>query len=162
MKKIFVWLVLGASSCTTTKTTKSINPFFKGEQVGCGSFIVYKLSEDKTQLISIAMNMQDMEIKSSQSYRLNSAETIEIKWKVYESDISATLCNDVMIEKPRKIKEMGTKSGTVELIIDEIEANKMKRKMPYIVTIVLKRVEFDEGFIHYLKIENVNVGWLPG
>ncbi len=147
--------------CSVTRTSKPIHPY-QGNSIGCGNFIVYKLTEDNTGYVSIAFNTKSVELEKFQAYGVGKTDILEIKKKQYKGSISASICNDVMIEKPDLILEESPRQGVLEIIIAEDELEKAKNNKGYKVTIVLKKVLFEKSIIDYLRIEDVYVGWLPG
>lgn len=159
MKKFFPLVLLIAVGCAVSKQTNAINPF-QGEKVGCGNFIVYKLSEDKTQFISISLNASEIEFEDS--FAKVDPQLIEIRWKKYDGDISPSLCNDLMMEKPELLNDQVSKSGNIEIRVNDSEKKKKDNNEPYKVTVTLENVVFQGLVIDYLQIQNVVVGWLPG
>lgn len=135
---------------------------YTGAEVGCGNFIVYKLTLDNKEFVSIAFNSATVQWVDSQSFAVGKADVLEIKRKVYAGEIHQSLCNDIMMEKPEKLIEEVATSGIVEVLTSENERAKANKKEPYKVTIILKNVTFSEITIDYLRIENIHVGWLPG
>lgn len=144
-----------------SKSTNSVNPF-DGDVVGCGNFIVYKLSENDQEFISIALHASSVELRSNQSYGVGKSEALEIKWKKFDGDVSPTLCNDVAGVRPTKTLERAAKSGVLNVRIDKISLEKSKTGAPYKVTLVLKNVVFDGLVVDYLEIQDAQVGWIPG
>lgn len=163
MKKItHLLLILVIASCSVSKSTKTIHPF-SGDSIGCGNFIVYKLSEDNTEFVSVIVDISSIELEPRQAYGIGKTEVVKVERKKYSSAINSSLCNDVvMVKKPKVILEELASEGTVELIVSEIERKKAKKNEPYKATVVLKNVVFGTVSIDYLRLENINVGWLPG
>lgn len=159
--KTWWWILITLTACSTNKQLQSIHPF-QGSQGGCGNFMVYKLSEDKKQVLSIVVNMQGITPKALQSYGLDKTEVVEVTWKMYAGDISPSLCNDVLTPRPRQLKDVVATSGLVDIFINDLEREKIEQGRPYKVTIVLRKIAFEGLFLSNLRIENVNVGWLPG
>lgn len=160
MKNITFVLIL-LSACTVSKSTNTINPF-RGDVAGCGNFIVYKLSEDGNQFISVALHAASIELGASQTFSIGRSEAVEIKWKKFEGDVGATLCNDVVGQRPRRIYDFTATSGTLNVQIDEVELVKVKAGDPYNVNLLLKNVVFDSLVVDYLEIKDAKVGWIPG
>lgn len=149
------------AGCAVNKGTKSIHAF-KGDAIGCGDFIVYKLSNDNKEYVSIAFNAKNVELQDFQAYGVGKTDIMEVKRRKYKEPISASICNDVMVDKPELIIEESPKQGVVEILIPEEEREKAKKNQGYKVTIVLKKILFENSAIDYLRIEDVYVGWLPG
>lgn len=152
------WLL---SSCVTTKTNSLKHPF-DGDQLGCGSFIAFKLSADKRQVVSVAVNMTGIDVEPSQNFRIGDTDVVEVKWKVYDGDIGPSLCNDLIGQQPDLLEERIADGGLLEILVGEEEIKKQQRREPYKVTLVIRRATFDELRIDYLKVEALLVGWLPG
>lgn len=148
-------------SCSVTKPTKVTHPY-TGKQLGCGDFIVYKLTDNGNELVSVSLTIDKISLQTSQVYGIGKTDVLEVKRKKYSGAIDASLCNDVMTEKPIKEVDEIASSGIVEVLLSTAEIEKAKRNEPYLVTVTLKNVVFEGLEIDYLKIENVNVGWLPG
>ena len=161
MNKLIIILSIFATACAVNKGTKSIHPY-NGDSLGCGNFIVYKLSKDKTEYVSIALNASKIAFENIQAYGVGKAEILEVKRKKYEGDISPSLCNDIMTDPPKVQLEETATSGIVEILLAENEIEKAKKNDGYRATIVLKNVVFTTMTVDYLRIENVYVGWLPG
>ena len=162
MNKLFdLLLILAIASCSVTKSTKSMHPY-SGGSVGCGNFIVYKLTEDNKEYVSVVVDVLSIELESMQTYAIGKADVIKVSRKKYDGVIDAALCNDVMANKPKKLFEEEATSGQVELILNKVEMEKAKKNEPYRATIVLKKIVFESTSIDYLRLENINVGWLPG
>ncbi|MEM7297770.1 MAG: hypothetical protein AAF391_05835 [Bacteroidota bacterium] len=161
MKLYSLIILILAASCSVTKSTNSLHSY-TGDAIGCGNFIVYKLSEDKKEYLSIAFNASTIEWEDVQAYAVDKTDILEIKRKKYDGPIDAVLCNDVMAEKPSELLEEIAIDGSVEIYLSELEREKAKRKEGYKVTLVLRKVVFDGVAVDYLKFENVYVGWLPG
>lgn len=163
MKKLVIILLFSIliAGCAVNKHTKSIHNF-KGDAIGCGDFIVYKLSSDYTEYISVAFNARNVELQDFQAYGVGKTDIMEVKLRKYKAPISASICNDVMADKPELILEESPKQGVVEIIISEENREKARKNQGYNVTVVLKKVLFEDSTIDYLRIENVYVGWLPG
>jgi len=145
--------------CTVSKKTTAINPF-QGDSAGCGNFIVYQLSEDGTQYISVSLNAN--EVKFEDSYALVDAESIEVIWRKFDGDIRRSICNDVIVEKPNQLIDQKARSGEISIKVSDIELKKKENEEAYRVTLILDDLIFNGLFIDYLTIENVVVGWLPG
>ena len=162
MKNLLLVALIILTSCAVNKQTTSSNPF-EGDQVGCGDFIIYKLSSDNKSYLSVAFNVKSVELTTRQVYAIGKADVIEVAYKKYDSDISPMLCNDVMPTKPTKpVLDQVATSGTVEVLISDIDIEKAKRKEPYAVTLILKDVQIGEETIDYIRIDKTTVGWLPG
>ncbi len=149
------------AGCSVNKSSKTIHPYL-GNSIGCGDFIVYKLEEDNTGFVSIAFNAKSVDLQRFQAYGVGKTDILEIKKKKYKGSISASICNDVMTEKPELVLEESPRQGVVEILIAEDQIEKAKNNEGYKVTIVLKKVLFEKSAIDYLRIEDVYVGWLPG
>ena len=135
---------------------------FTGHSIGCGDFIVYKLSEDNREYVSIAFNAKKAELRDFQAYGVGKTDILEVRRRKYREPISPAICNDVMVDKPELILEESPKEGVIEILVSEEERKKAMENKGYKVTIVLKKVLFEDSAIDYLRIENVFVGWLPG
>ena len=134
---------------------------YSGDAIGCGNFIIYQLTEDNQEYVSIKVDINSIAIQSMQSYALGKAQVVSVSRKKFEGVINQALCNDVIVEKPRKVLEEEARDGIVEVFLTESEIEKASNREPYIVTVVLKKVSFETMSIDYLRIENINVGWLP-
>ncbi|WP_420315705.1 hypothetical protein [Ekhidna sp.] len=156
-----ITIILFLLSCSVSKPTKTLHPY-TGQQLGCGNFIAYKLSEDNNEYISISFNASNVELGAKQSYGIGKASIVEVKRKKYEGRIDQSLCNDVMMDKPDIIIEELATGGIVEILIRDEEIEKSKNNEPYNVTIILRDVTFEGSVVDYLRIEKINVGWLPG
>lgn len=152
-------LLLMIASCSVSKKTSTINPF-QGDTVGCGNFIVFRLSEDGKQYISVSVNANEVEFEDS--FALVDAKAVEVKWKKFAGDIRSAICNDVMGDKPSQLNDQVAKSGAVSIKINDEERRKKENNEAYKVTVVLKELIFEDLTVDYLQIENVVVGWLPG
>ncbi|MEP1032996.1 hypothetical protein [Ekhidna sp.] len=163
MKKLsYITLIFLIASCSVSKSTKTMHPF-SGDSVGCGNFIVYKLTEDNKEFVSIIVDVSSIELEARQSYGIGKSEIIKVTRKKYEGAINETLCNDVMIaKKPKELLEEVATDGVVDLIVSEVEQEKANNNEPYKATIILKNVVFESISIDYLRLDNINVGWLPG
>lgn len=163
MKKLsYLSLIALIVSCSVTKSTKTLHPF-SGDSIGCGNFIAYKLSEDNNEYVSVIVDVSSIELEDRQSYGIGKTEIVKVTRKKYEGAISASLCNDVMMaDKPKELLEEVATEGIIELIVGEGEQEKAKKNEPYKATIILKNVVFESMTIDYLRLDNVNVGWLPG
>ncbi|MEM6643049.1 MAG: hypothetical protein AAF616_08730 [Bacteroidota bacterium] len=157
----FIALALVSMSCSITKKTARTHSY-EGDAIGCGNFIVYKLSEDNREYLSIALNAKNIEFTDFQAFGVGKTDVMEVKRRVYDESISASLCNDVMFEKPELLKEESPSQGIIELIVSQEEREKAQNGQGYRVTLVLKKVLFEEVLVDYLRIEDVFVGWLPG
>ncbi|WP_421762586.1 hypothetical protein [Ekhidna sp.] len=157
---IFTSLIL-LTACAVNKNTKSTNPY-TGDTVGCGNFIVYKLNEDNSEFVSIVIDAGSVELESTQSYGIGKADIVKVARKKYAGSIAASLCNDVMMDKPDELLDEVATSGTVELLVDELEIEKAKKNEAYKVTVILRKVAFGDTTIDYVRLEDVMVGWLPG
>ncbi|MEQ9405549.1 MAG: hypothetical protein RIM99_18315 [Cyclobacteriaceae bacterium] len=157
-----ILLTLLITSCTVSQKTNAINPF-SGDQVGCGNFIVYKLSEDGTQYISVALNAGSIELERSQTYNIqNSNDLLEVTWRQFEGDVSSSLCNDLRTKRPEESINLVSGSGTVNVRLSEEELEKARKGEAYKATLTLRKIVFEGLTVDYLQIENITVGWLPG
>ena len=155
-------LIAGIVGCAVTKNTQPLHPFL-GESVGCSNFIIYKLSEDNKQYVSIKIDGSAVEWQESQAYAIGKADILSVHYRKFDSVIHQVLCNDIMpVRMPKRLVEEMAKEGEVEIIISEEEREKASNYQGYKVTVVLKDVIFDSLLIDYLRIDNVYVGWLPG
>lgn len=162
MYRFFTVILIGLlSSCAVNKSTKTMHPY-SGGSVGCGNFIVYKLTEDNTEFVSVVLDVNSIELEPSQAYAIGKADVVKVTRKKYAGAIGATLCNDVMVEKPRELLEEIAREGIVEIRVSEDERKKAEKKEAYKATVILKNVVFETMTIDYLRLENINVGWLPG
>lgn len=162
MKNLIIFIACFVlAGCAVNKGTKSIH-VFKGDAIGCGDFIVYKLSDDNKEYISIAFNAKNVELRDFQAYGVGKTDIMEVKRRKYKEPISASICNDVMVDKPELVLEESPKQGVIEILISEENREKARKNQGYNVTIVLKKILFENSAIDYLRIENVYVGWLPG
>ncbi len=146
-------------SCSVSKQTSSLN-LFQGESAGCGNFIVYKLSTDGIQYISVSVNANEIEFEDS--YAQVDAQDIEVRWKKFSGDISASICNDVIVDRPELLINQVAKTGSITITVIDSEQEKKENDQPYKVTVVLKNIVFENLTVDYLQLENVVVGWLPG
>ncbi len=154
--------ILLITSCSVSKNTKTIHPF-SGGSVGCGNFIVYKLTEDNKEYVSVVVDVSSIELEPRQSYGIGKSDVVKVTRKKYDSEINTTLCNDLMPEKrPSEILEEVASDGTIELLVSEPELEKANKNEPYKATVILRNVVFETVSIDYLRLENINVGWLPG
>ncbi len=135
---------------------------YSGDSVACGNFIVYKLTEDNTEFVSVIIDASSIELEKMQAYSVGKADVVSISRKKYAGPVHQSLCNDVMMDKPNQVLEEDATEGLVELIVSEENMQKAEKKEPYRVTLVLKKVTFDTMTIDYLRLENIIVGWLPG
>lgn len=149
------------SACAVNKNTKSTNPY-TGDTVGCGDFIVYKLNEDNSGFVSIVIDAGSIDLESSQSYGIGKADIVKVSRKKYNGSIAASLCNDVMMDKPEEVLDEIATSGVIELLVKESEIEKAKKKEAYKVTVILRNVGFSDTTIDYIRLDDVTVGWLPG
>lgn len=161
MKFYSLILLFVFASCSVNKGTQSLHSF-TGDSVGCGNFIVYKLSDDNKEYLSIAFNASTVEWEEVQAYVVGKTDILEVKRKKFDGPINTIICNDVMSEKPTELLEEVATEGTVEIYISELEKEKAERKEGYRINLILKKVVFDGVAVDYLKLENVYVGWLPG
>lgn len=160
MQKILFLSIL-LSACAVSKKTNTTHSFV-GDQVGCGNFMVYKLSEDNREYLSISFKADQVEYKNKQSFGVDKADFLEVRWKKFGGEIHQSLCNDVIGRHPSTISDEVALSGLVDISLSEGQVENANNESPYIVTIVLRNIEFESSSIDYLRIENVNVGWLPG
>src|SRR5690606_35689781 len=112
--------------CSVTKSTQSMHQFTGGE-VGCGNFIVYKLTESNDEYVSIALNASELEFEEFQAYAIGKTEIMEVKHKKFDGPINQALCNDVMGKRPAEILEETATSGVVEILVSEVEREKAKK-----------------------------------
>ena len=157
---ILLSLVLG-TSCAVNTGTKTIHPY-SGGSTACGNFVVYKLTEDETEFVSLKVDMSSIDLVKTQTYGIGKAEVVSVFRKKYASSVSASLCNDVMIDKPELLLEEAASNGLVELSLTAENLKKAKNKQPYHVTVIFKDVIFESMVIDYLQLDNVIVGFLPG
>ena len=160
-KIILPILILFATACSVTKPTQLMHPY-SGNAIGCGNFIIYQLTEDNQEYVSIKVDINSIAVQSMQSYALGKAQVVSVTRKKFDGMINQALCNDVMVDKPRKLLEEEAQDGILEVFLTESEIEKASNREPFIVTVVIKKVSFETMSIDYLRIENVNVGWLPG
>ena len=158
---MFLITCLILSGCAVTKGTKSLHSF-DGDSLGCGDFIVYKLTKDNKEYISVAFSAKNVELREFQAYGIGKTDIMQVKRRKYKEPIIASLCNDVMEQKPELLVEESPIQGTVEIIVSAEEREKAKKNQEYRVTVVFKKVIFEDSAIDYLRIEDVYVGWLPG
>lgn len=135
---------------------------FSGGSIGCGDFIAYKLSEDNSEYVSIIVDISMIELEQMQAYAIGKADVVQVTRKKFDGSIGESLCNDVMSDKPKELLSEVATQGVIELHVSEGEREKQKKDEPYKVTLILKKVVFSTMTIDYLRLENVNVGWLPG
>ena len=162
MKKQFILLVVVlVSACTVNKSTNSMHPY-NGDTIGCGDFVVYKLTKDNKEYISIVVDMSSIELEERQAYAIGKADVVNVTRKKFNGPIHTALCNDVMSERPEEVLTESADGGVVEVIVGELQQEKKEKGEPYTVTLVLKKVTFETSTIDYLRMDDVNVGWLPG
>ncbi|WP_425391876.1 hypothetical protein [Ekhidna sp.] len=155
-------ILIFLASCAVNKSTNTFHPF-NGNQVSCGNFIAYKLTDDNDEYVSVSFSASEVDFTESQVFGIGKAKVLEVRRKKYNGPISSTLCNDVMpAEMPDKVSDEVATSGLVEILLSQEDIEKAKNGQPYSVTIILKDVQFTEMTIDYLRIEKTNVGWLPG
>ena len=153
--------IISITACSVSKSTTSMHPY-NGGSVGCGNFIAYQLTEDNKEYVSVVLDVTSIELSRMQVYAIGKADVVRVKRKKFDGPINSSLCNDVMMPKPKELLEEAALEGIVEVYVDIEEKEKAERKEPYKVTIVLKKVVFETMTIDYLRLENINVGWLPG
>ncbi len=149
------------ASCTVSKTTSPLHPF-RGGQLGCGNFVVYKLTEDEKAYISVSYVASAYQFKETQSFEISVGGGVKVRWKKFEESIRSSLCNDVRTVNLRPTLDQTAESGSVEVRIDQNSLSMAEDDKPYEVTLVLKNIVFDGLVVDYLQIENVTVGWMPG
>lgn len=135
---------------------------FEGDRVGCGDFIVYKLTNNNQEYVSVVVDMSAIELEDFQAYAIGKADVVNVTRKKFGGPIHTALCNDVMGERPEELLAETATSGIVELRVNETQRKNKEKGEPYTVTLVLKKVVFETMTIDYLRLEDVNVGWLPG
>ena len=160
-KILFSILILISLGCSVRIKTKEIHPYI-GDSVGCGSFIIYKLSADDTEYLSVIIDATFIEWENKQTYSIAKANVVYVSRKKYEKSIAASLCNDVMVEKPKLLLTEDATEGISELIISDENIEKAKKNQAYQVSVVLKNISFETLFLDYLYLEKITVGWLPG
>ncbi|MEQ8904346.1 hypothetical protein [Ekhidna sp.] len=154
-------LVVLFSACAVTKSTKTMHPY-SGDNIGCGDFIIYKLANNNKEYVSVIIDMSAIEVENLQAYAIGKADVVIVTRRKFDGPINSSLCNDVMSDKPEELLEEIATDGVVELLVNEAQQEEKKKGNPYKVTVVLKKVVFEGMTIDYLRMENVNVGWLPG
>ena len=161
--KNFLFLLIGVvlAGCAVYKGTTSLHPF-DGDGLGCRDFVVYRLTKDNTEYISIAFSAKSIEMREFQAYGIGKTDIMQVKRRKYKEPIIASLCSDFMTGKPELLQEEAPSQGTVEIIVSSEEREKAKKNQEYRITVVLKKVIFEDSAIDYLRIEDVLVGWLPG
>lgn len=155
------FLLLLLAACTVSKSTNTVNPF-NGKVVGCGNFIVYQLSGDNKEFISIALNAKEVELKANLGFVIGRSEGIEVKWKKFSGDISNVLCNDAVGNRPERVHELTASGGTLNVSIEKDLLEQAKNGDPYKVSLILKNVVFEGLVVDYIEIKDVQVGWIPG
>ncbi len=159
---IFLTLVLVIASCSVTKNTQKMHPF-SGDSIGCGNFTVFKLTENNAEYVSISVDVSSIELVSKQAYGIGKTDIVKVVRKKYYAAINETLCNDVMPSTfPKELLTEIAKEGMVEVILTKADQEKAMNKQPYKATVVLRNVVFETISVDYLRLENINVGWLPG
>ena len=162
MNRLFILsIAILLSACAVNKSTKTMHPY-EGGMVGCGDFIIYKLANDNQEYVSIVVDMSAIELEDLQAYAIGKADVVNVTRKKFNGPIHAALCNDVMGERPEELLSEIATSGIVELRVNETQRKNKEKGEPYTVTLVLKKVVFETMSIDYLRLEDVNVGWLPG
>lgn len=162
MNKLFIsCLIIIGTACAVTQNTRSMHPY-EGDSIGCGDFIIYKLTDDNSEYVSVIIDMSAIELENMQAYVIGKAEVVKVSRKKFTGPINASLCNDVMSQKPDELLEEIASDGIVELHVSDGQQLEKKKGNPYTVTVILKKVVFPGMTIDYLRLENVNVGWLPG
>lgn len=135
---------------------------YTGDSIGCGDFIIYKLANNNQEYVSVIMDMSSIELESLQVYAIGKADVVKVTRKKFDGPVNTSLCNDVMSVRPKELLEEIASQGIVELVVGETQRKEKKKGNPYTVTVILKKVVFEGMSIDYLRLENVNVGWLPG
>lgn len=159
---LFIALILLFCGCSVTKSTKTIHPF-NGDSVGCGNFIVYKLTEDNQAYVSVIVDVSSIELEERQAYGIGKTPLVNVAYKKFDSKIDQTLCTDIRFDKkPGLLVDEIAEEGLIELLVSDIELEKAKNDEPYKATVILKNVRFESLSIDYLRFEKINVGWLPG
>lgn len=136
---------------------KSVNRF-TGTQAGCGHMIVYKLTENNTEYISMALNTKGLKLTNSQTYWIGKEDFLEVKWKVFNRDIQNSICNEGLDRRPRPSINLAATSGIVKIQVSDEDLIKSRRKESYIVTVELRNIVFEGLTVDYLRLENVQVG----
>lgn len=149
------------AACAVNKSTKTLHDF-TGSSIGCGNFIVYKLTKSNDEFISIKIDVSAIELEKMQAYGVGKTDFVNVVRRKYAGAVNSTLCNDVMTPKPELLLEEIGNSGIVELRISDTELEKANNNDGYHATLILKNIVFETQVIDYLQIENVYVGWLPG
>ena len=157
----YVVICIAFLGCAVNKKTQAFHAY-RGDAVGCGNFIVYQLTDDNTEYVSVAFNAAEVEFNDFQAYGVGKTDVMQVRRLKYKGPIIASLCNDVMFEKPELLIEEAPTQGTIEILISAEERAKAKKNQGYRVTVVFKKVVFEDSSIDYLRIEDVYVGWLPG
>lgn len=149
------------SACAVNKSTNSMHPY-KGDEIACGNFVIYKLTENNSEYISIRVDANAIELENIQAYGIGKSDVVNVERRKFEGEVQASLCNDVMMDKPRQLLKEVAISGIVELRVTQQELEKAEAKDGYRVTVILKNVIFETQTIDYLQIDSAYVGWLPG
>lgn len=138
---------------------------FNGHMVGgCGGFIVYKDTEDKTKVITVQADAKALNLKiTPQTYNISSTPTLKIAIDDYGSVIHGEYCSDSTSEnKPRPQKIIYAISGKVTIRITRKKVN-LYPALAYAITVTLEEVTFPitNGSTYYIQkaeIEDVVVG----
>ncbi len=167
------------SGCNKNNTSNSVNSNiqtselqktdlssynFVGETKGCGNFLVYKATKDKTKVLRIEVNERKLNLtKEPQTFDIAETKLINIRidnfgQETYENRFD--YCYDAITAKP--------KPKIYQAVSGKIIISKSKDTDPfYEVTLMLKEIKFDTSdakpfTIQQFEIKDVQVGFSMG
>jgi len=149
----------------------NVNLNFNSNALGCHSFLVYQLNENRTTGIAVIGNRENLNLsETEQIFNLNEISTNDLRVEIctYNHDADSHYCSDYIIVDSEKLDTYTSVSGIVKVqIIKDIEENADFWHQYYFISvkienIVLKNYEGKKIEISSMEFNNVMVNGIIG
>ncbi len=166
-------LILTLASCTRTSGfNEDVRGHLNGRVIGCGDFSIAVGSESDDEFVVInGVTEELLPTEDVHIYDIMNAKNLDVRYdRLVKTDPDREgfylhYCNDALMLDPGHITERWTpKSG--KLVIGRTEIVQVHYGSRYTISFSLENAVFTRGteqiHIKTLRLNSVDVGWLPG
>jgi hypothetical protein len=140
---------------------------FNGTAKGCGNFVVYRDTEDRTKVVEVHAGTKALNLKTTpQTYDIGTTPTLQVAIHDYGNDKHSLLeyCSDSIREDALRPQFIYATAGKVTIHISKKKVE-YGHFPAYAITVTLENVTFPvtNGISYHIEkaeIKDVMVGWL--
>jgi hypothetical protein len=144
----------GPQTITSTQPSSITTLLLDGEAGGCGFFVVYKSTQDKTKTVIVSGESGKIKVsKTPETYDIENTQGVEVRLVNYgEKGYLEPPCNASVPSRP-VLQQIKAASGKVTIFITREKIKGSRQVRAYAITVVLENVTFpaSDGRSYYIE-----------